>query len=212
MSNYPITDYVIGVDLGRDRDHSAFAVLAIREVESGSFDHARLCRPLRRLLQLGALQRIPLGTEYLEVIRQLRQIITRLQTNAGWGAAKVHVHVVIDSAGPGQIAIELIRAQRLDINFVPALLTAGHEIGYSQSGKVTVPRRELITHLRYLLEVQSLRVHSALAHGRHLEDEVAAVRPHGGQYEHDDLVIAAGLAAWHATRVYPDIIRSRQAA
>jgi hypothetical protein len=45
-----------------------------------------------------------------------------------------------------------------------------------------------------------------------LEREIAAVRPHGGQYPHDDLAIAASLAAWYATRVRRDLIRPNRAA
>ena len=127
--------------------------------------------------------------------------------SAGWGAPKVKVHVIVDAAGPGQVAIELIRAQRLDITFVPALLTSGGESGYSQSGKLTIPRRELITNLRYLLEVELLRVHPDLAHKTALENEIAAVRFDGRQSAHDDLVIATALAAYQARRVFPELIR-----
>jgi hypothetical protein len=212
MGSSHITDYIIGFDLGRDRDHSAIAVLGARLEDHGHYDYAMLRQPTRRIVQLGLLKRIPLGTEYVEAIKLLRRIITGLQCAAGWGAPGVNIHVVVDSAGPGQIAVELIRAQQLNINLVPALLTAGYESGHSQSGTRTVPRRELVANLRYLLEVEIFRVNQNLRYGAVLENEVAAVRPHGGQYAHDDLVIAAGLAAWYATRVYPDILRSRRAA
>jgi hypothetical protein len=193
MRRHPITNYIIGLDLGRDRDHSAFAVIALRGEDHGPFDRARHYQPTRTVLQLGALRRVPLGTEYLEVIDKLRRLVTILQAKSGWGQPEVRVDVVLDSAGPGQIAVELIRNQQMNINFVPTLLTAGHEAGRSQSGKRTVPRREL-------------------AHREAFEKEVAAVRPSGGQSAHDDLVIAAGLAAWHAVRVWPDLVRQQKAA
>jgi len=113
--------------------------------------------------------------------------------------------VIVDAAGPGQLAIELIRAQQLDINFVPALLTAGGETGYPPSGKLTIPRRELVTNLRYLLEVQLIRVQPNLTHKTALEAEIAAVRFDGRQSAHDDLVIATGLAAYQARRVFPEL-------
>lgn len=212
MARSHITDYIIGFDLGRDRDHSAIAVLGVRQEDHGHYDYAMLRQPTRRIVELGMLKRIPLGREYIESIKLLRQIIVGLQCAAGWGAPDVHIHLVVDSAGPGQIAVELIRAQQLKINLVPALLTAGHESGHSQAGTRTVPRRELVANIRYLLEVELMRVSKKLRYSSVLENEVAAVRPHGGQYEHDDLVIAAGLAAWYATRVYPDILGTRRAA
>jgi len=206
MAKYPITHYFVAADFGRDRDHSAFATLALRREDAGPFDHAKLVQPTRPILELGGLHRIPLGTEYLEVVKRLRQIITRRQTAAGWGAPPVRVYVVVDAAGPGQVAIELIRAQKLNIWFTPVIMTAAGECGYSASGKLTVPRRELITNLRYLLEVEMLRVHPKLSHKAAFEAEIAAVRFDGRQSAHDDLVIATGLAAFQARRIIPDLI------
>ena len=212
MPYYPITDYIVAADFGRDRDHSAFATIAVRLEDHGSYDYAKLIQPTHVVLQLGSLRRIPLGTEYLEVVKQLRRTVTRLQSAAGWGAPTVRVHVIVDAAGPGQVAIELIRAQQLDINFVPALLTAGIETGYSPSGKLTIPRREVITNLRYLLEVELIRVQRNLTHKAALEAEIASVRFDGRQSAHDDLVIAAGLAAYQARRVVPELLRPARAA
>jgi len=212
MQQHRITDYIIGFDLGRDRDHSAIAVLGVRMENHGQYDFAMLRQPARRILELGTLHRIPLGTEYIEVVKHLRRIVNELQCAAGWGHPDVDIHVVIDSAGPGQVAVELIRAQQMKINLVPTLLTSGHEVGLSNSGTRTVPRRELVANLRYLLEVELLRINSRLRHANVLEKEIAAVRPHGGQYEHDDLVIAAALASWYATRRYNDILGTRRAA
>ena len=212
MPYYPLTDYIVAADFGRDRDHSAFATNAVRLEDPGSYDYAKLIQPTHVVLQLGSLRRIPLGTEYLEVVKQLRRTVTRLQSAAGWGAPTVRVHVIVDAAGPGQVAIELIRAQQLDINFVPALLTAGIETGYSPSGKLTIPRREVITNLRYLLEVELIRVQRNLTHKAALEAEIASVRFDGRQSAHDDLVIAAGLAAYQARRIIPELLRPAQAA
>ncbi|MBL8237969.1 MAG: hypothetical protein JNM66_11150 [Bryobacterales bacterium] len=207
-----ITDYFIGLDLGRDRDYSAVAILALRQEEHGDFDRQRLVQPSRRIVELIGLKRIPLGTEYIRVIGYIRRLVSRLHARAGWGAPAVRVHLIMDSAGPGQVALELIRAQKMDINFVPAILTAGHEHGRSSSGKATVPRREIIGTLRYLLEMQLLRLHRDHPHAGILRKEVAAVRPDGGQYAHDDLVIATALAAWYSTRAYRDLIRPAAAA
>ncbi|MBI2684924.1 MAG: hypothetical protein HYX27_01310 [Acidobacteria bacterium] len=212
MRTYPIKHYVIGCDLGRDRDHSAFAVVALREEDAGPYDHFNLVQPKRVVMQLGALRRIPLGTQYLDVIKELRKLVLTLRNAGGWGAPEPKVHVVIDAAGPGQVAIELIRSQYLGINLVQTLLTGGHDIGQSQSGKTTIPRRDLIANLRYLLEVKLLHIHRNLRHGAVLEREVAAVKPRGGQYEHDDLVIAAALTTYQAFNIYPELLRPQRAA
>lgn len=208
MKRSPILDYLIGLDLGRDRDHSAFAVFGLVEEDFGNFDHARYCQHRRPVLTLGALKRIPLGTEYVEVVRKLRQLVNALRAQCGYGQRPPRIHIVLDAAGPGQVVTELIRAEKMGVNIVPVLITAGHEVG-SNSRRTTVPRRDLVAHLRYLLETEIIRVHRDVYHANALENEVAAVRPRSGQTEHDDLVIAAALAAWYAARVRPDLIKRK---
>ena len=42
MPYYPITDYIVAADFGRDRDHSAFATMAVRLEDNGPYDYAKL--------------------------------------------------------------------------------------------------------------------------------------------------------------------------
>ena len=206
-----ILDYFIGLDLARARDYSAMATIGLCEEVHGPFDHVRYCQPYRPVLYLGSLRRIPLGTEYLEVVKKLRRLVQKLRAQYGYGQPVPRIHVVLDSAGPGHVVLELIRAEQLDVNIVPVLMTAGNDVGRS-SGRTTVPRKDLVSNIRYLLETELLRVNGKLAHAHILEREIAAVRPHGGQYPHDDLAIAASLAAWYATRVRRELVRPSLAA
>lgn len=200
-----VTDYFIGFDLGKDRDHSAIAVMAFSRIDDGPFDRVYFCQPTRPVLDLVMLTRIPLGTPYLDVVKRLRATVTHLLSSRPWCARPPRVHVVIDSAGPGQVMIELIRAERLEIRLVPVVITGGVDTGRTATGKYSVPRRELVSNARALLENQVLRIAGGLAFGHALEREFAAIRPDGGQSQHDDLAISAGLAAWHGTRIYPDL-------
>ena len=204
-------EYFIGLDLARARDYSAIAVVGLCNENHGPFDHVRYCQPTRSVLHLGSLRRIPLGTEYLEVVQQLRRLIEQLRAQYGYGQPVPRITVVLDSAGPGHVVLELLRAEKLGVNIIPVLMTAGNDVGHS-SGRTTVPRRDLVSNIRYLLETELLRVNGKLAYAHILEREIAAVRPHGGQYPHDDLAIAASLAAWYATRVRRDLIRPNRAA
>lgn len=212
MSPYPILYYIIGLDLGRDRDHSAIAVMAIRREDAGPFNRATHSQPTRPYLSLGALQRIPLGTEYTEVVTILRQIVSRLHSAADPYARPVRIIIVMDAAGPGQVVMELLRAARMDVQVVPTVLSSGFEPGHTPTGKVTIPRRQLVSHLRYVLETETLRVNEGLFHLGDLEEEIAALRPEGSQTEHDDLAIALGLAVWHAAKVFPDLLQIDRAA
>lgn len=208
----PPTHYFIGLDLGKDRDHSAVAALAYRIVNDGPFDHAAFSQPVRPILELVQLRRIPIGTEYLEVIGRLRRLVAKVLASAPWGFGQPTVYLVVDSAGPGQIAVEIIRRHRLNIRLIPTLLSGGIASNYLRSGTITVPRRALLSNARYLFESDTLRVSANLKYGPALETEFADVRPDGGQSAHDDLAVATGLAAWHAVRVFPHIRNGRRAA
>jgi hypothetical protein len=199
----PPTHYFLGLDLGKDRDNSAIAALAYRIVYT---------RPVRPILELVKLYRIPIGTEYLEVMNRVRRIVTRTLASAPWGFGPPTVYLVVDSAGPGQVAVELIRREQLKIRIVPTLLSGGAESNYLRSGKITVPRRQLLSNTRYLFESDTLRVAANLKYRVALEAEFSAVRPAGRQSAHDDLAVATGLAAWHAVRVFPGLRNGRRAA
>jgi hypothetical protein len=75
-----------------------------------------------------------------------------------------------------------------------------------------VPRRQIITNLRFLLETKILLCGRRLRHIHDLEREMGAIRAEGGQAPHDDLGIAVGLAAWYATRQNPALLRQPRAA
>ena len=212
MRQNAISTYFQGFDLGKDRDFSAIAILGHKIENDGPFDRAQFIQPTRHVVELTGLIRIPLGTEYLEVIRRFRDINTKLLSSNPFGYREPKVHVVVDSAGPGQVAVEMIKQQKLNINLVPTLLTGGTESNRLKGGKISIPRRELISNARFLLETGALRIAHGLKYGALLEGELAAIRAQGGQSNHDDLAIAVGLAAWHAVKVFPALRRTRLAA
>jgi hypothetical protein len=212
MHQNAISNYFEGFDLGKDRDFSAIGILAHKIENDGPFDRASYTQPTRHVVELTGLIRIPLGTEYLDVIRRFRDINTKLLSSNPFGYRPPKVHVVVDAAGPGQIAVEMIRQQKLSISIVPTLLTGGTESNRLKGGKVTIPRRELISNARFLLETGALRIAQGLKYGALLEGELAAIRAQGGQSNHDDLAIAVSLAAWHAVKVFPALRRTRLAA
>ena len=77
MRYIAIREYFIGLDLARARDYSAFAVIALTEENHGPFDRVTYSQPTRPVLYLGSLKRVPLGTEYLEVVKKLRRLVDR---------------------------------------------------------------------------------------------------------------------------------------
>lgn len=188
-----IQHYFLGLDLGKDRDFSAIAVM-VHSAEGA--------------LDLVTLIRLPLGTEYLDVFQRLLHLVTRI-----FGCSpSCRLHVILDAAGPGQVAAEFLRRRRPDLEITPALLSAAAAPRALKNGKVTIPRHAVLANLRGLLESGVLRIAGGLALGPALEAELAAIRSRGRQAAHDDLAVAAALAAWQAVSVVPRLRQCRPAA
>jgi hypothetical protein len=202
----PVTDYFIGVDLGQRRDHSAIAVLALHRESSGTRDPVTWNWHVRTILTLGHLERLPLGTPYLKIPGLIRDLVQKLKGRHPLPTPP-RIHVVIDAAGPGAPLVELIRQNHIGATLYPVLITGGERSLRQQGGWYTVPRRELISLVRILLENRALRLASRLYWTRHLEEELVSIRFDGRQTAHDDLVIAVALAAWRARSAHHDLTR-----
>ncbi len=205
MQRYPVTHYILGLDLGRDQDRSAIAGMALRPVADGPFDLANYRQPTRPRLELNLLQRLPFRMPFLDVARHVEGLVERLNQRPDWGPRGPNVYLVLDAAGPGQVVREIITRRPFPATVVPTVITSALDPGRTESGAHTVPRRLLISNFRLLLETRVIRIHPGLTFGPVLENEVAAVRPRGGQSAHDDLVIAATLTGWQATRIDPTL-------
>lgn len=173
----PSGDYIIGVDFGREVNHSAFAVAAVHG-HTIAFIH---------------FERIPLHTSYLCVLAKLRRLVKRLGAR---GAQRITI--VCDAAGPGQLAIELIRNWSAAPLVAPVAITAGQTPGYTQSGTATVPRLLLIQNLSQLMKRRLIVVAEAAGNLALWTRELCSARINSGQSEQDDLAIATALTAWYA--------------
>jgi hypothetical protein len=91
--------------------------------------------------------------------------------------------------------------------FCPVTITAGHEVTLSEAGRFRVPKKELVGVLQVLLPARRLRIAQSLPEAAILAKELetfqvkiteAANETFGAWREgqHDDLVLACGLAAW----------------
>src|SRR5260221_6044710 len=138
--------HYIGFDLGRDRDHSALAVVTLATHQLPGFDHVHYTKPSRLVLELSFLKRLALGTPYLGVLEQLKRLLRNLKNDAA-GTARTTCTLVIDSAAPGQGAVGLIRKGQLSIGLLPLVITAGGAPSMLHGGRYGVPRRQLIANL-----------------------------------------------------------------
>ena len=201
--------YFVGLDLGQRQDFTAVAVVERREA-AGAAAEALLVRHLERM---------PLGTPYTKVVGRVCEMM-RHPKLAG------RSRLVVDATGVGAPVVELLRAAGLGGRLTAVTITGG-ERAHGRSEEWYVPRRELLTGLEVLLESKRLKICGRLAETGRLVREFTSLRLSGksGQKadrrrdgdgcegpagdaagcalggksaEHDDLVMALGLACWRA--------------
>jgi hypothetical protein len=180
--------FVVGIDVGQVNDPTAVVVL--------QFEHGP-----EPVYQLGHAQRFQLGTDYLEIVER---IVARLIAPPLRSAM-----VAIDATGVGKPIVDLIRPKLpRGTSFYPIWITGGISVG-SDTGKLTVPKRDLITTTQLLLQNGRLRIAGGIPDSAALVEELLNYRvtisdaghdSYGPWREqaHDDLVLALAVAAWTA--------------
>ena len=208
--------WTVGIDLGQASDPTAIAAVeAVRwqftlqflrehRLPSGSWmteaaEQIAAEKP-RDELRVRALQRLPLGTSYLD---QVQQIATLLQAQP-LASAKVF----IDATGVGKPVVDLFKHAGIDHK--PVWITGGRE-QQSHGGGFSVPKLLLISRLQAALHSGELKIAKALpeaaAFTRELQEfrvswtENGNVRFGARQGAHDDLVLATALAVYGATQL-----------
>jgi hypothetical protein len=202
--------YFIGADLGRDRDHSAFAVASKVTRVLPEVDPVTRARRSLHLLELNHVEQVPSGVRYTRVMDRLAFIVRNLNHGTAYGYKPVSIHVSLDAAGPGSLATDLVRGLGLGIHFHPIVITGGEESHLLQSGTRSVPRKELLSTLRFLVETENLEIAGNLRQVDSLLRELSGVKASGTKAKHDDLVIAAALAAWQATRQCRELLKPQR--
>ncbi|MCI0659336.1 MAG: hypothetical protein L0170_19965 [Acidobacteria bacterium] len=198
--------YAIGVDLGQRQDHTALTVVE-RVVELGETDRVTWMRERKENYNVRYVSRLPLGTEYREVVHRVRWLVQRPEL-AG------RTVVVVDATGVGVPVVEMLRAAQLGVNMHAVTITSGGSETYGGGAGPAmwrVPKRDLVAAVAMLLEERKLRISGKMpmkdALVREMMNFRAEVRPSGGvvyeswrERDHDDMVLAVALACWWLRR------------
>jgi hypothetical protein len=190
-------DYLLGLDLGQARDHSALAV-----VERIWKPHSDGAGRLVRHYALRHLRRWPLRTSYTAVAADLAGLVRTPPLS--WPV------LVVDQTGVGQAVVDFLAQAQLAASLEPVVITSGHGTSWGAGGAWHVPKKELVSCLQVLLQSRRLQV-AALPERTLLLQEMLAFRvkitaaaheTFGAwrERDHDDLVLAVALAAWWGER------------
>ncbi len=185
------SEWILGVDLGQSRDHTAFALLErrVRQELVGDGVVATGYRTATELV-LKDVRRVGLGTSYLEVAKAVRATRDRFRERGRFT-------VVVDATGVGAAVLDLLRSELRDGLVVGVVATGGHAVTRSE-GKWCVPKEDLVAAVRVLLEKGDLVAAAGMRGRAVLEEEMMGFAERGGG--RDDVVMALALACWWGRR------------
>ena len=200
-------DFIIGVDLGQARDYTAIAVLERFEELTGEAVKGRWTTAVR--YEMPHLERPPLGTSYPDIIERLKDLIARLPDHK-------RLKIVVDRTGCGRPVVDLMRKEKLSV--IPVTITAGGSVTGGVHGGYNVPKRELVSNLAIIFQAGRLKISRALPEAAQLVEElqnfkIKVTLAGNDTYEawresdHDDLVLAAAMAAWYGEKKTYSILR-----
>jgi hypothetical protein len=177
--------YIVGVDLGQTSDYTAITILEKRE------DNAYDVRYLERVR----------NTPYTTIVMRLNHLVKRLP---------VRPYMAVDATGVGRPVVDMIRGTNLPATVYAITLTGGDSV-IRNGMELHVPKRDVASAMAVLLQTGRLRVARGLKESETLLRELLNFRvrislaghdSYGAwsEQEHDDLVLAVGLAVWLAEK------------
>lgn len=186
-----------GLDLGQRQDHSALAVVERMDLYR-AYEAPRL-----HSLVVRHLERAPLGTPYPKVVEWVKCVV-------GAGLAEGGCTLAVDATGVGAPVVEMLRGAGMGCEVAAVTMTGGDRERCVR-GVWSVPKMDLVAGLQVLLERGELQIARGVRDGsalvRELTDMKTSLSGGGrmragaeGAREHDDLVMALGLACWRAKR------------
>jgi len=199
-------DFIIGVDLGQARDYTAICILERFEELTGEAAKGRWTTAVRYAMP--HLERPPLGTSYPDITERLKEMIAGLPDHK-------RLKIVVDRTGCGRPVVDLMRKEKLSV--IPVTITAGGSVTGSVFGGYNVPKRELVSNLAIIFQANRLTIARALPEAAQLVEElqnfkIKVTLAGNDTYEawresdHDDLVLAAAMAAWYGEKRLPSIL------
>jgi hypothetical protein len=182
--------FVLGADIGQAHDYTALVLLE----HVGDELHVRY------------IKRLNLGTSYPDQVARIAQLAASPELGQD-------VVVVVDGTGVGRAVVDILKLalKPLDVPLVSITITGGTTMTRTSRVEWSVPKRDLIGAAQVALQQKRLRIAASLSQAQTLVDELVAYRVkisedghdsygNGRDQPHDDLVLAASIATYAATR------------
>ena len=184
--------YFFGMDLGRDRNYTALAVLEKKwnQHDTDAFirtgSHGDWCYTIRRL------DLIALGTPYVEIADWIKNQMETLSD------PRYRRTLIVDATGVGAAVMDLLRRTRLPGALVGIVITGGTQPGHGYARDMNiVSRTELLTKLQIAVEEGRFTIARGCRETQRLISELAELKADGGKSpKGDDLAFATALAIY----------------
>jgi hypothetical protein len=197
------TERYYGLDLGKRQDHTALVVLELTW-QYGAKDPATQRTAMHPALTVRYAPRLALDTELVSIPGFVRAATQRF--DGEFGRPKVPQTLLVDATGNGHAVIELLRRERHGLRLLPVCISSGRTAKHLKDSYLSIPRSDLLTRLKLLFERGQIKLERSAPGLENMERELLHFETAGHQSEHDDLVMALGLAAWQATTDHPSLL------
>jgi hypothetical protein len=209
-----VEGYIVGCDLGQAADFTALSILekyrdSTTVIQQKGYERPESITTVRNVFHLRHLQRLKLGTSYVDVCGIVGAMLKSLPP------AKNPPALVVDSTGTGRPVVDYMT--KAGLRPIAVSITAGHDENRVSSTEFRIPKRNLVSVLAVLLQSGRLKVAPDLSEAETFISELsnfkAKISASGhDSYSawresiHDDLVLSVSLAAWYGER---DITHAR---
>lgn len=220
-TDYPVRDYVLGLDLGQATDPSALSIIretwAVKRADAGYQNFWREVALAPDLIKYDVvhLERFPLGMSYPSIAQQVSDRLQLLRQSTPWEGSisrvehSPRIRLAIDYTGVGRAVGDVFSS--IGLVYIPITITGGNEVRFDkQDGDWHVPKRELVALTQILVQQERLKVAQGIPDGETLRKEMINFRyklsSHGNeQYgldwrtaAHDDILLATTIALFTA--------------
>ena len=194
--------FYVGLDLGQAADFTALAVLEAVSAEEVECE-----------LHLRHLERYPLRTPYTAVAEDVVALVEQLRDIT---VSRAEPDLLVDNTGVGRAVTDVLRDK--DLRFKAITLTGGSQVTRGDAGEYRVPKADVVDALVVAFQAGTLKVAGGLQLWPTLRTELLNFRrkispatahasyEHWREGDHDDLVLAAALAAWAGRTPQPTIV------
>jgi len=184
--------YLLGLDLGQANDYSAWVT-------------AQRFAGIEPRYDVGHIDRSR-GARYPAIVSHTAALVAHLRNQE----PKPDVHLVVDYTGVGRPVADMLVDAKLDCELTLVTITGGDAVTRAESGEWRVPKRDLASCVQVVLQSNRLRIGERVPHATTLTSELVNFKvkisltghdSYGAgadwrEGNHDDLVLALGLACW----------------